>query len=390
MFVAVARIMATLVVMALSLPLVFGGNDWLTSWGTPHASPLLQHSLCIESKSYFVNSTELSKGCPAKTCRFDEWKEKHYLDAKFAQNDRYSLRRIPVKNQKQYMYVPTRNVENHHLRSSVLLPKKGEVHPRKVVVSILNADFGNQLYQASFGQMVAEQHDAAFYVRFMDEEYRTEKDSGESKPRELEGFDAIRKHLDPIFLWELLPADHPDRETCSKGNVTFTKRVYDIKHPEQTADQFHLNLMDFAPQDSAYGCLVILGFYKNLYPCAATTSKMWASLESDVEGGHHAADDKSTKFSTIFSTYKYMASHQREHKLHTAPIKYQRTKPKPKPKPKRVDAFHKEPAPGHIIGDTSYERDNNPDLLLKRLRHRSIEKKQGRKSNLFLDGRDIT
>jgi hypothetical protein len=273
-------------------------------------------------------------------------------------------------------------------------------------VSILNADFGNQLYQTAFGQMVAEQHDAVFYTHFLDAEslYRTGKESSAvpSTP-ELEGNAAIRKYLDPIFLWELLPDSHPDKQTCAQGNVTFTKRVYDIKHPDRTKDKYNTDLLDFIhPDQKKHDCLVILGFYRNIYPCARTIKSMWASIESEIEQSsvsslYRKTDDqkRAQKNRNIYASYKHMATHQGEFvSTHRpSPIKFKRTKPKPKAPPppkKKVNAFNTPPQAGHIIGDTSYERDNGADLLLKRLRYKNLQKKQGKKGGLFLDGVDIS
>ena len=92
-----------------------------------------------------------------------------------------------------------------------------------------------------------------------------------------------------------------------------------------------------------------------------------------------------------------MATHQGEFvsKHRPSPIKFKRSKPKPKsnptiPQSKKTNAFNAPPKVGHILGDTSYERDNNPDLLLKRLRFKNMQKKQGKKGGLFLDGIDIS
>ena len=261
-------------------------------------------------------------------------------------------------------------------------------------VSILNADFGNQLYQASYGQMVAEQHDAAFYAHFLDAQYRTGKEATMAPPdHEVQGASAIRKYLDPSFLWELLPDSHPDKQTCARGNVTFTKRVFDIKHPDHTAQAYNTNILDFIhPDQGKYDCLVILGFYKNIYPCTTTTKSMWDAIESEIEQAKSmksyrrdtAAQARDKKNRNTYTHYKFMATHQddfvSDHRK--SPIIFKRTKPKP------VPSVKKKPPIDMIIGDTSYNRDNNPDLLLKRLRHKKLQKKGGQ-GGLFLDGKEI-
>lgn len=275
-------------------------------------------------------------------------------------------------------------------------------------VSILNADFGNQLYQTAFGQMVAEQHDAVFYTHFMDSHYRTGKDvTAVPPPFELEGVAAIRKYIDPIFLWELLPDSHPDKQECAQGNVTFTKRVYDIKHPELTNEKFNTNILEFIhPEQNKHNCLVILGFYKNIYPCESSIKSMWGAIEREIELSHSvtASLHRKTgqkkidqKHRNTYAAYKQMAAHQGEFisKHRPAAIRFKRTKPKPTPPSlpspkKKTNAFNAPVKAGHIIGDTSYERDNNPDLLLKRLRFKNLQKKQGKKGGLFLDGIDIS
>jgi hypothetical protein len=271
-------------------------------------------------------------------------------------------------------------------------------------VSILNADFGNQLYQAAFGQMVAEQHNAVFYTHFLDDHYRTGKETtAVPHTSELEGITAIRKHMDPIFLWELLPNSHPDKLMCGQGNVTFTKRVYDIKHPDRTAAKYNTELVDFIhPDQNKHNCLVILGFYKNIYPCLQTIKSMWASIETELELAKSItslyrktdAQKRAKQNRETYASYKHMATHQGEFvSKHRPPaIKFKRTKPKPKPPPpkQKLSVFETPPKVGHIIGDTSYERDNGPDLLMKRLRFKKLQKKEGRKGGLFLDGVDIS
>lgn len=261
--------------------------------------------------------------------------------------------------------------------------------------------------------MVAEQHNAVFYAHFLDPHYRTDKDSGdrasaEPHTSELEGIAAIRKYIDPMFLWELLPDTHPDKQTCAAGNVTFTKRVYDIKHPDRTKERYNTDILDFIhPDQQKHNCLVILGFYKNIYPCEESISSMWGSIEREMElsksvaAAASSSSDRSReskraqKTRHIYASYKHLATHQGDFvsKHRPSPIKFKRTKPKPAvgvPLPKKMNAFNTPPKVGHILGDTSYERDNNPDLLMKRLRYKNLQKKQGKKGGLFLDGMEIS
>lgn len=268
---------------------------------------------------------------------------------------------------------------------------------------------------------MAEQHEAAFYVDFLapDSPYSTGKqvliEKGGKITPEQEGFAAIRKYLDPIFLWELLPEKHPDKQTCARGNVTFTKRIYDLKHPRRTSELFNTDLLDFVhPEQNKHSCLVVLGFFKNIYPCAATIKTMWDAIDRDIELASsvksYARDTSSQKrdkrHRNFYTQYKYMAAHQGDFvSLHRpAPIALKRAKRKPSPPPAQGQGqhltsrdskqgqslFETAPAPGHIISDTSYERDNNPDLLLKRMRHKQRLRKQGKTQGaLFLDGREI-
>lgn len=256
--------------------------------------------------------------------------------------------------------------------------------------------------------MVAEQHDAVFYTHFLDSHYRTDKESAANtapqKPEQL-GHAAIRKYIDPLFLWELLPDSHPDKLTCSRRNVTFTKRVYDIKHPHRTNEKFNTNLMDFVHSSDGAGsqCLVILGFFKNLYPCEQAVKQMWASLERETEQAKSISTsrtDRQTQLAqkarSVYNSYKRIATHQPElvskHRGASSGIIYKRKVPKPAAPPprKKINALHTPPKVGHIIGVTSYERDNGPDLLMKRLRHKKLQKEEGKHSGLFLDGVDIS
>mmetsp|Transcript_641 Transcript_641/g.1476 ORF Transcript_641/g.1476 Transcript_641/m.1476 type:complete len:398 (-) Transcript_641:1299-2492(-) len=392
------RFSAIILITLFAVPVIQAGEDFLSNWG--YNDPLIDqhghHALCLESKSYHVNvSDPRFQKCPKNTCRFDSWRAANYFAPKYSKNPKYALRRIAHQDSKKYLYIPTTNVE------SVLKPELGPddvEHPRKVVVSILNADFGNQLYQTAYGQMVAEQHNAAFYAHFLDAHYRTGKESTlEPQEHELEGNAAIRRYLDPIFLWELLPKTHPDKKICASGNVTFTKRVYDIKHPDHTKEQFNTDIMDFIhPEQNKHNCLVIIGFFKNLYPCPITIKNMWDSIESEIEQAKsvksYRRDSSAEKIMkrnrNTYTRFKYMATHQDEFISNHRPVPILLKRPKRK-YVKKTSTFDTSPQVGHIIGDTSYNRDNNADLLLTRLRHKNLQKKNGQKGGLFLDGKEI-
>ena len=243
--------------------------------------------------------------------------------------------------------------------------------------------------------MVAEQHNAVFYAHFLDENYRTGREKTEFK-----GDDGIRKYISPLLLWELLPDKHPDKEMCIQRNVTFTKRIYDIKHPDRTKMLFNTDIADFMnPDQNDHNCLVILGFYRNLYPCKDTIVSMWAAIESEIEIAkgtkslHRKTQDqkKAQKQRNLYVAYKNMATSGTKFQS-KLPIKLQRTKPAPQNliSLKKKYSFDSNSRVERIIGDTTYNRDNNPDLLLKRLRYKSLMKKEGKKGGLFLNGMDVT
>jgi hypothetical protein len=111
--------------------------DWFTSWG--NNDPLIdmygQNALCLESKSYFVNISDARfKTCPKAPCRYQTWKETHYDDPKYLDNELYAIKRIPAKDHKHYMYVPNHNVQRSDGKyNPTKISSEGKVYPRKVV-----------------------------------------------------------------------------------------------------------------------------------------------------------------------------------------------------------------------------------------------------------------
>lgn len=106
------------------------GNDFLSSWGSNELTvdEYYKHALCVESKAYFVNSSdERSQSCPKRTCQFDVWKRKHYDGEKFLLNRKYALKKIPYQEAKNYLYLPKSSPDAH---------QTNEVHARNVVGTI--------------------------------------------------------------------------------------------------------------------------------------------------------------------------------------------------------------------------------------------------------------
>ena len=111
------------------------GEDFVSSWG--NNNPLIdqfgKHALCIESKSYYVNTSDArSQSCPKNTCRFETWTAAQYRQKKYSNNFQYALRRVRQTDKSKYLYLPTANVE-YHIKPGPEVMKTNEVHPRKVV-----------------------------------------------------------------------------------------------------------------------------------------------------------------------------------------------------------------------------------------------------------------
>lgn len=121
-----------LVVLLLLVPYSSAGEDFLSNWG--YTDPLIdqygQHALCLESKSYRVNASDPRfQKCPKNSCGYEGWRNKHYHAEKYSKNLKYALRRVTHNKAKDYLYLPTTNVESAVKRAG----PDDVVHPRKVV-----------------------------------------------------------------------------------------------------------------------------------------------------------------------------------------------------------------------------------------------------------------
>lgn len=134
----------------------------------------------------------------------------------------------------------------------------------KIVVSIGHNGFGNQLFQHTFAQNVAQFHGAAMYVTSMDI-----TSIGKRIPQNtVQGAQWATSIVDERLKWDLLPNDHFAKKTCSSKNATFHTRGVDFRSRYRNGTAIRHNLLAFLEPEGDISCLILVGYFQNkANPC---------------------------------------------------------------------------------------------------------------------------
>lgn len=148
---------------------------------------------------------------------------------------------------------------------------------RKVVLSIGHNGLGNQFFQHSFAQNVAQHIGASLYLTSMDV-----TSIGKRVPQNtVQGSQWARGIMEPMFQWDALPASHYARQACASKNASFFARAVDFRSKYRNASSVRDDLLEFLDPTGRIGCLVLVGYFQNkANPCLGNVRRVFSGMAS--------------------------------------------------------------------------------------------------------------